>query len=86
MWFIGFEVEQETSAPPPKKTPGSAPDYHHHQALRLFTINVFNLSDQKALTRNINKLKKNVKQSYEIKITLRGFEAFSKIALRRMNI
>ena len=23
--FIGVEVEQETSAPPPKKTPGSAP-------------------------------------------------------------
>ena len=27
MWFIGVEVEQETSAPPPKKNPGSAPDY-----------------------------------------------------------
>ena len=26
MWFIGVEVEQETSAPPPKKYPGSAPD------------------------------------------------------------
>ena len=26
MWFIGAEVEQETSAPPPKKNPGSAPD------------------------------------------------------------
>ena len=25
MWFIGVEVEQETSAPPPKKYPGSAP-------------------------------------------------------------
>ena len=25
MWFIGIEVEQETSAPPPKKDPGSAP-------------------------------------------------------------
>ena len=24
MWFIGVEVEQETSAPPPKKNPGSA--------------------------------------------------------------
>ena len=30
MWFIGVEVEQETSAPPPKKNPGSAP------ALRMF--------------------------------------------------
>ena len=26
MWFIGVEVEQETSAPSPKKNPGSAPD------------------------------------------------------------
>ena len=26
MWFIGVEVEQETSAPPPKKDPGTAPD------------------------------------------------------------
>ena len=26
MWFIGVEVEQETSAPPPNKNPGSAPD------------------------------------------------------------
>jgi len=25
VWFIGVEVEQETSAPPPKKNPGSAP-------------------------------------------------------------
>ena len=25
MWFIGVEVEQETSAPPPKKNPGSSP-------------------------------------------------------------
>ena len=28
MWFIGVEVEQETSAPPPKKNPGSAPGHH----------------------------------------------------------
>ena len=26
MWFIAVEVEQETSAPPPKKKPGSAPE------------------------------------------------------------
>ena len=25
MWFISVEVAQETSAPPPKKYPGSAP-------------------------------------------------------------
>ena len=25
MWFIGVEVAQEMSAPPPKKNPGSAP-------------------------------------------------------------
>ena len=28
MWFIGVEVEQGTSAPPPKKNPGSAPETH----------------------------------------------------------
>ena len=28
MWFIGGEAEQETSAPPPKKNPGSAPVFH----------------------------------------------------------
>ena len=28
MWFISVEVEQETSAPPPKKNPGSAPEYN----------------------------------------------------------
>ena len=26
MWFIGVEVKQETSAPPPKKNPESAPE------------------------------------------------------------
>ena len=26
MWFIGVGVEQETTAPPPKKNPGSAPE------------------------------------------------------------
>ena len=33
MWFIGVEVEQETSAPPPKKNPGSSP-------VTLFEFNV----------------------------------------------
>ena len=28
MWFIGVEVEQETSAPPPRKNPGSAPAFY----------------------------------------------------------
>ena len=30
MWFIGVEVEQQTSAPPPKKNPGSAPAPLNH--------------------------------------------------------
>ena len=29
MWFVAVEVEQETSAPPPKKNPGSAPVRSH---------------------------------------------------------
>ena len=27
-WFIGVEVEQETSAPPSKKNPGSVPELY----------------------------------------------------------
>ena len=30
MWFIGVEVEQETSAAPPKKNPRSAPGPASH--------------------------------------------------------
>ena len=29
MWFVGVEVEHETSAPPPKKNPGSAPETYY---------------------------------------------------------
>ena len=29
MWFVGVEVEQETSAPPPKKNPGCSPVRSH---------------------------------------------------------
>ena len=29
MWFIGVEVEQDTSAPPPNKNSGSAPEKCH---------------------------------------------------------
>ena len=32
MWFIGVEVEQVTSAFPPKKNPGSAPDAYVSQS------------------------------------------------------
>ena len=38
MWFIGVEVEQETSAPPPKKNPGSALESHIGQVFTLFRI------------------------------------------------
>ena len=37
MWFIGVEVEQETSAPPPKKNPGSAPALKTHLQRRFKT-------------------------------------------------
>ena len=35
MWFIGVEIEQETSAPPPKKNPGSAPEVNDILRLRI---------------------------------------------------
>ena len=45
MWFIGVEVEQETSAPPPKKNSGSAPEVyfnfcfsHHRISFKMFIV------------------------------------------------
>ena len=43
MWFISVEVEKETSAPPPKKKPGSA------AVMRLLVRNVL----QKNCAKNI---------------------------------
>ena len=37
MWVIGVEVEQQTSAPPPKRNPGSAPDQLCRPAVSLKT-------------------------------------------------
>ena len=36
MWFIGVEVEQETSAPPPKKIPGYAPGFSQSDTEKYF--------------------------------------------------
>ena len=50
MWFIGVEVEQETSAPPPKKNPGSAPAIvtPAHQQIKSTTFQVlFNCITEK---------------------------------------
>ena len=41
MWFIGVEVEQDTSAPPPKKNPGSAPEYYHSHSYCAYVENLF---------------------------------------------
>ena len=41
MWFIGVEVEQETSAPPPKKNPGSAPDVKPDSCLNFLTSQTY---------------------------------------------
>ena len=38
MWFIGVEVEQETSAPPPRKNPGSAPGTYDCKTQRNATL------------------------------------------------
>ena len=41
MWFIGVEVEQETSAPPLEKNPGSAPEVTQaHKKRRANPVNV----------------------------------------------
>ena len=39
MWFIGVEVEQETSAAPPKKNPGSAPVFWCPSLPALIVVN-----------------------------------------------
>ena len=39
MWFVGVEVEQETSAPPPKKSPGSAPELIFGKDFNYFFVN-----------------------------------------------
>ena len=36
MWFIGVEVEQETSAPPQKKIPGYAPGFSQSDTEKYF--------------------------------------------------
>ena len=38
MWFIGVEVEQGTSAPPPKKDPGSAPAPNAALTLKIWGV------------------------------------------------
>ena len=41
MWFIGVEVEQETSAPPPKKNPGSAPAFFSKSTISMIESKFF---------------------------------------------
>ena len=41
MWFIGVEVEQEMSAPPPKNNPGSALAL---EGIFLYKVNVFGVA------------------------------------------
>ena len=38
MCFIGVEVEQETSAPPPKKNPGSAPERAESPSIKITVL------------------------------------------------
>ena len=53
MWFIGVEVEHETSAPPPEKNPGSAPvvlsfsdtPCNHLPTLLFFLFSFFSIFD-----------------------------------------
>ena len=45
MWFIGVEVEQEMSAPPRKKNPGSAPEFKGYEGLYGIITNLI-LKDQ----------------------------------------
>ena len=55
MWFIGVEVEQETSAPPPKKNPGSAPE-NDIQLSRLKIVYLFTWAPSREATYNSNQI------------------------------
>ena len=46
MWFIGVEVAKETSAPPPKKNPGSAPA--NILTISFFFVNSIEITSWKA--------------------------------------
>ena len=52
MWFIGVEVEQGTSAPPPKKNPGSAPaaPYGEKSSCKTFYVNNRDLVSKTKMT------------------------------------
>ena len=52
MWFIGVEVEQETSTPPPKKNPGSAPEEYLSNGLKTAHISAFTPWATLGFTRN----------------------------------
>ena len=55
MWFIGVEVEQEMSAPPPKKNPGSAPEFKGYEGLYGIITNLI-LKDQCKYLNMLNEL------------------------------
>ena len=44
MWFIAVEVEQETSAPPANKNPGSAPDASKRECSLLMQVHGLEVS------------------------------------------
>ena len=63
MWFIGVEVEQETSAPPPKKNPGSAPGStanYLHSIASLFSLECCSSWSDVLLLRSVNIILSNV--------------------------
>ena len=53
MWFIGVEVEQETSAPLPKKNPGSAPDSKVHPQKPIILREFYVICRSSNLKRNV---------------------------------
>ena len=46
MWFIGVKGEQETSAPPPKKNPGSAPEVFGRAIVKISSCRVYTISSR----------------------------------------
>ena len=67
MWFIGVEVEQETSAPLPKKNPGSAPELTEtiKQRAEMIIFNVWYIPGG-APGRYIKTMKKKIQTSRHV--------------------
>ena len=74
MWFIGVEVQQETSAPPPKKDPGSAPAADRLNSTSIIrSAKILRLSTESSFSINFIKILKHHENTCMVKIHVPAF-------------